>query len=403
MAHKIDVSRGECRGDVSAQFMSRPADERFNDLHALRAQVHEWAERSEAFEVSPTAIDLDVTEVEVTTESGDRKLVERLGFSAPHIGEFTPTPFGFDSLCSLAGVPRNFARAQVEKGGVALAAANLTWGLANRDDAVSLYAMDAGKPGSQLRAITSPKYGRIHDWMVADQLVRVAGSGRGEQRWKSPGCINWGNMTYDPEAAAGSTFFASDRDLFCFLCDDRNPIEVGLLADGSPDLMFRGIIVWNSEVGSKTFGVSTMLLRGVCCNRNLWGCEDFQTIEVRHNSGAPEKFLEEAAPQLIAYAEASTATSLTAIGKARAITFDAKDEERTAQFGLLVDRLGFSRKVAEAILATDPDGHGKATEPCLSAWDLSQRATAWAREIAYQDERVAAERKIGGLMKKLTA
>lgn len=403
MAHKIDVSRGKLDGTVAAQFGSRPADQRFDDLHALRAQVHEWAERSEAVEVQPTSIDVDVEAVEITTESGDTELVERLTFQAPELGTFDPTHYAFDSLCGLAGVPRNFAREQVTRGGAALAAANLTFGLANRNNAVSLYTMDRGQPGSQLRAVTSPTYGRIFDWQIADQLVRVAGNGLGDSRWKVPGEIDWSTMRYDADKLGGSTLFASDRDIWCFLVDDKNPIEVGLLADGSPDLLFRGIAVWNSEVGSKNCGAMTWLLRGVCMNRNLWGVEDFQTITIRHNSGAPEKFLEELAPQLVEYAESSVAGSLGAVRKAKAITFDAKDEERTQQFGLLVDRLGFSRKVAEAILATDPDGNGKAQAPCLDAWDLSQRATAWTREITFQDERTAIERRIGGLMAKLTA
>lgn len=43
-----------------------------------------------------------------------------------------------------------------------------------------------------------------------------------------------------------TTLYASDRDVFLFLVDDTNPIEAGRLADGSPDLYFRGFYCWNS-------------------------------------------------------------------------------------------------------------------------------------------------------------
>jgi hypothetical protein len=37
-----------------------------------------------------------------------------------------------------------------------------------------------------------------------------------------------------------TTLYATDRDVFPFLVDDTNPIEARRLADGSPDLYFRG-------------------------------------------------------------------------------------------------------------------------------------------------------------------
>lgn len=43
--------------------------------------------------------------------------------------------------------------------------------------------------------------------------------------------------------------------MFLFLVDDLNPIEAGLLPDGTPDLYFRGFYCWNSEVGAKTLGI----------------------------------------------------------------------------------------------------------------------------------------------------
>ena len=68
-----------------------------------------------------------------------------------------------------------------------------------------------------------------------------------------------------------TTLYASDRDVFVFLVDDLNPIEAGHLPDGSPDVFFRGLYAWNSEVGAKTLSIASFYLRAVCQNRMLWG------------------------------------------------------------------------------------------------------------------------------------
>ena len=87
-----------------------------------------------------------------------------------------------------------------------------------------------------------------------------------------------------------TTLYASDRDVFVFLCDDANPIEAGRLPDGSPDLYFRGFYCWNSEVGSRSLGIASFYLRAVCANRNLWGVEQFEELTIRHSKYAASRF-----------------------------------------------------------------------------------------------------------------
>ncbi len=96
---------------------------------------------------------------------------------------------------------------------------------------------------------------------------------------------------YVDVTAETTTLYASDRDVFLFLVDDTHPIEAGKLPDGSPDLYFRGFYCWNSEVGSKTLGISTFYLRGVCQNRNLWGVERMQQVANRRCTIPAIRFL----------------------------------------------------------------------------------------------------------------
>lgn len=105
-------------------------------------------------------------------------------------------------------------------------------------------------------------------------MQRIAGNGTGETRWKVPGVLDWSTGVYNPLVDITqdtTTVHASDRDVFLFLVDDLNPIEAGRLPDGSPDLYFRGLYCWNSEVGAKTLGIASFYLRPVCQNRSLSG------------------------------------------------------------------------------------------------------------------------------------
>src|SRR3954463_11091983 len=128
-------------------------------------------------------------------------------------------------------------------------------------------------------------------------------------------------MTYNPRVdvtAETTTLYASDRDVFLFLCDDLNPIEAGRLPDGSPDLYFRGFYCWNSEVGSRSLGIASFYLRAVCQNRNIWGAEQFEEITIRHSKYAASRFADEAAPAPPSFAASSASTFVAGIRAARA-------------------------------------------------------------------------------------
>ncbi|MBB3957885.1 hypothetical protein GGR38_004860, partial [Novosphingobium sediminicola] len=74
-------------------------------------------------------------------------------------------------------------------------------------------------------------------------VMNFAGDGTGDTRWKVPGTIDWSNMRYNPNVditRETTTLYASDRDVFLFLVDDRNPIVAGHLPNGEPDIYFRG-------------------------------------------------------------------------------------------------------------------------------------------------------------------
>jgi hypothetical protein len=255
--------------------------------------------------------------------------------------------------------------------------------------------------GGELRAATGPDYGRIFDWEILEPVKQLVDQSGG--RWKVPGMMTGsrdGMAVYDPEIPVSmdtTTLFASDRDVFVFLVDDRNPIEIGTLANGEPDLIFRGFYCWNSETGSRTAGIAAMYLRGVCMNRNLWGVENFHEIKIRHTKFAPDRFAHEARPALESFAHGATATFVEGVQAAKAAKV-AKDDDQRLEF--LVKRAGLSGRMAKAANARHLEEEGR---PVESVWDAAQAITAIARDIPHQDARIQVERKASALLEKVAA
>jgi hypothetical protein len=378
--YKVDVTRGERIGRVSSEWFSRPADERYLSLSALYDDVHRRTERSRTRVVESALIHVEA----------DRNDPERLSLILPGADSaVSPTHWSFGQLASLVGAPAAYLR-QLP---AALAGINLQYGLtSNRAEQIKTLEIENGR--TELRAVTGPDYGRIYDHELVEAVRRIAGNGTGDTRWKVPGVLDWSTGIYNPRVDITkdtTTLYASDRDVFLFLVDDLNPIEAGRLADGSPDLYFRGFYCWNSEVGAKTLGMASFYLRAVCQNRNLWGVEDFEEINIRHSKYAANRFAHEAAPALLNFANSSPMPFVNGIRAARQRIVARSDEDR-ADF---LRRRGFSKaetgRIIDAVLAEEG-------RPPESIFDFVQGITAVARDKPHQDSRLDMEAKAKKLL-----
>lgn len=383
------TSRGTRDGRVSAQWASRPDDQKFLSLSALRDSVLARSQLSSCDIINPNEVRV------IADENNDIFFDLQNGKKPVDLSHWS-----FGQVSRLIGCPADYIRKLPNK----IAAINLQHGLmAYSGDEMQAYSYHNGS--DVLRAMTGKNYGRIHDHAVVEQVMKIAGNGTGDTNWKVPGMIDWstsagGTVVYNPFVditTETTTLYASDRDVYVFLVDDTHPIEVGKLPDGSPDLMFRGFIVWNSEVGSKSFGITTMLLRGVCCNRNLWGCEDVRDLRIRHTSLAPDRFLAEAAPMLTQYANAPTAGIVSKVRNAKATIVAKTDEERV---DFLTERAKVTKSLADRALEAVLN---EELHPATSVWDMVQGLTAVARKIKHQDARIELETKAGKLMDRIAA
>jgi hypothetical protein len=370
---RVDVSRGQRIGRVSSEWFSRPDDERYLNLPELYEAVRGPAERAQARTVESRAIRVEA----------NRDNPERLAFSVPERDEqVSPTHWSFGQLCTLVGAPTCYLR----QFPAALSAI------------CSRIAPSLSKPWKPITValsfVLSP--GRTMGASGTTNSLPPAGNGTGDTRWKVPGVLDWSTMTHNPfvdVTKETTTLYASDRDVFLFLVDDTNPIEAGRLADGSPDLYFRGFYSWNSEVGSKTLGIASFYLRAACMNRNLWGVENFEQITIRHSKFAAQRFAHEAAPALTNFANSSPAAFVAGIRAARERIVARTDEDRES----FLRKGGFSKSETAKIIETVLGEENRKPE---SIFDFVQGITAFARGKVHQDTRLELEGKAKRLMER---
>lgn len=352
---------------ASREWASRPDDQRFTSLADLKASVEK--RRRESWTAAPRTTDLRV----IPAEGNDLR-IEVYDPTAGQRRELTPSNWSFSQLAGYAQAPAAYLR----KLPAELAAINLQWGLEKapqREDALIL-AQSNGD--NHLRAMTSTSYGRIWDLDV----VRGVEQANADGRWEIPAASY---ATTNPKRA--TTLYASDRDVFIFLVDPRNPVEF------KGERLFRGFITWNSEVGSATFGLTTFLYRYVCDNRIIWGAENVQELKIRHTGGAPERFAYEAEKYLRRYAEDSTENVVKAIDAAQSAVIPTNPGTGKDVASWLQSR-GFTRPQAKAAVETAQAEEGEAR----TVWQIVQGVTAYARSVPHTDDRIALERAAGKLM-----
>lgn len=373
-----NLDRGQTLGTVSSQWSRRPDDQRFLSMEDLLAHTKALADRSWAEGVA-------LKNIQVVSS---RNNMDQLALLDEQGRELNPTHWAFGQLCTMIGAPAAHYRRLPGP----IASIPLQYLLrTERTELGKFYGTNLSDGGHQLRAITSPTYGRVMDYEVVEAMMSVL-----DDTWKVPGMIDWGRMKYDPNHPISkdtTTLYGSDRDVFVFLVRDQYPVEVGKLPNGDPDYMFPGIMVYNSEVGSRSLGIEFMWLRGICCNRNLWGVEDRQVMRIIHTSKAKLRFDTEGVRRLIDLTQQPSSMLQAQVAAARSIRLvDDYGSNRTEP---LTD-LDFSKKAATEILDRFLIEEGRVAE---NAWDYVNAVTAWARDIPHQDDRIAVERVGARFMK----
>jgi hypothetical protein len=358
---------------ASNEWRTRPADQRYTSLIELRDSVRASRARSTEKVVSSRKLGF---------EPANDEPFSPLQIIGPNGNPASPTHWSMNQLASLSGVvPADALR----KLPTALAADCLNFGFQCHRDIEDVGVLlergtDQQEP-NRLKAATGPRYGRIWNDDIASAFVDRFGDGvTGE--WRVPG--EFGKAV--TVTKANTTLYASDRDLFIFLADEQNRIEVPNRRNGKPGSLARGFYAWNSEVGSASVGAAFFMFDYVCQNRMIWGVEGFKEFRLRHTVSAPDRWLGEISPVLIEYANSAASPVEAAIKAAQAKKLDNVKEFMAKRFGV--------RNASQYMQAHEREE----SRPIETLWDCVTGVTAFAKTIEYQDSRVALEREAGELM-----
>ena len=366
--------------EASAQWAHRPADQRFKTLEDLAASVR-------ARRMLSRSIDIDTGKTHVDSRDG---LLTINGEITP----CEPTHWSFGQLSQSIGAPASYLRTLPQ----GLLVQNLNHGL-SANPAGEMKFMTVARedsPVNTLQAITSTTYGRIWDMDVVSCVQRIAERSGG--KFQNPlayahrGQPN-GFKSIDTQTVERAGLYASDRDCFLFMVDGGSLLEAGPRAK-----LNRGFFVWNSETGSRSFGLMTFLFNVVCGNNIVWGAQDINRLVIRHTSGGPTRFDSEAAPTLLAYANASAAPIEATVKRAtELIVWDGKDE--ASLNSALAKCAKFSKSEVREAIAFAKSEEGD----CRTLWQLVQGFTAYARGFDYVDARVDLETRAGKLLELVAA
>lgn len=355
------------------QWASRPDDERFTSLDEMLQHFKLQRQNSRALGLASRDL-----RAEPIIDDESRKALAIVG---PGDAAVAPTHWAFGQLASLAKAPAGYMRALPAD----IAADCINYGLHNERVADIGTLLRGGGDVPMMAAATGPNYGRVWNDAILEATVNRFGNGI-DGDFTVPG--EFGKAV--DVNKSNTTLFGSDRDMWIFLADEKNRIEVPGRRPGETGSLARGFFMWNSEVGSASLGIATFLFDYACSNRIVWGAQGYEEIRIRHTSGAPHRWIEEAAPALESYANSSTAGITKAIEDARAKRIGDQDE--VAEF---LSKRRFTRTQAQGIMASHLAEEGR---PIETLWDATVGATAYAKGIKHQDQRVGIEREAGRIM-----
>jgi hypothetical protein len=360
---------------ASQQWMSRPTDERYTNLLDMQAFKRTVRNNSTSKVISSRQLHLQPT--------GDSRhsltVLDESGYVS------APTHWSFGQLCSLASPgnsPASYFRDTNMPAPMVADCLNYNLRFTRGVENIGLLLTEEGE-FNELRSVNGPNYGRVYDADVVDSLVDKFGDGVTGQ-WRVPG--EFGNrvtVTKD-----NTTLFASDRDMFVFLADEDNRIEIPNRRAGKFGSFARGFFVGNSEVGKSSLFAGFFLFDYVCCNRIIWGADQYTEVRIRHTKGAPDRWLDEVTPVLEEYSQGSAKPVVQAITDAREKRMgDELDAFLATRFG---------KSMVPAIKAIHETEEGR---PIETLWDVTTAATAHARSIKNTDKRIEIERAAGDVLK----
>ena len=358
-----------------SDYRARGADQSFNDVHDLLDYVKTRRDHSERIghpldlmvPIPGSAIEGGADAVYI----GNRKRGSAARLNHHSFGQLASFVPGLKGCLPFMRTHSN-----------QLAASMFTEAIKRSADRKDLQVLETSTDeGLEIRAVNSPSYGVIWDHEMVDEIMEHIDL----SQWQVPAASRMGT-----NKTKATTCYASDRDVYMFLCNASNPIEIP--GSTGRDLMFRGFIAKNSEVGGSSLTWAQFLYRKFCDNRMIWGMEEKDQVRIRHTSGAPMRFAAELAPKVQQFLQSGTQDTVQKVLAAQ--NFEVGKEKKEV-IAWTIKHSGVTKAVAESAYDRAEEEEGNPH----TVWNIQQGITAIARDRKHQDARVQLETQAGKLMR----
>lgn len=376
------VDRPKTLTKASQQWRERPADERYESLPALldaTRRHHALAGLSQA----------PLNEIQVESQG------ETIYLVGPQGGMLTPNHWAFGQLCQRAGAPAGYLRGLP----ASLAASNLQHGLRSAEDdkdaRLLVQKPDGGNVGL-LRAVTSDKYTRVWNHEIAETLVALQAR---IPSWQFPEPFRTVKGSKENAWGDGHTgkqipiAYASDHDMFVFLCDYQRGIDLG---DGN--MLARGFFVENSEVGDGAFRLTMFLFDFVCSNILVWGARHVTEVRLNHVGRVRDRILRADSQVLRALSEYSNASAYAQKQKILNAQNTLLGKDDAEVLATLFGRKALGLSKADIVTAQEVAKRTPRYGNPRSVWAIVNGLTEVSQRTSYADQRIKLDRAAGNVL-----
>lgn len=246
----------------------------------------------------------------------------------------------------------------------------------------------------QIRALTSAGYSRLWDAEILGEI----------NRWVIPNGwqpavpeINqqWAKTNPDGDGYMPA-LFRGDQDMFCFFMGPRED-DGGEFGGLRP-----GIIVFNSEVGVRSFGWMRFYFRGMCANFLIWNALAVALKRAVHRGKVRNTF-DKFRKEIVEIGTSITTEELDKIQVCREQMFVPKTgastwgDAKAEIAGRLFKNFGMTHRasVGSVEFCRAPENEGTNLG---SYWNVSNAVTSFAKGAAYASQRVEFGRIAGAIM-----
>lgn len=379
MEQQVEARNGrnaERSASAMAAWAHRPGDQVFDSVKELVEHTRELKDRSYTREAAVEHLGISAMGDSMRPGMDNMLLTHGKGNGDTMNAQLNS--HSFNQFCQNIG-----ARAgEYRKLPAAIAQIPLTWLTQNSDRKDVKMLVTRGEGGlDSCRAINSPNYGRIWNHEMAEAVEKHIDP----DMWSIPQVSH-----FHTKVGFIST---NDKKVFIFLANESNPITL----KGMDKPLYRGFYGWNSEVGDGTAGIADFCFNSACANRVMIGLTEFKELVIRHTSGAPDRWVQDAVPALNKYVNTST-EKITALLESSRTKKVAKDDNGALKW---LQEHGFTKALSKGALesAREEERGADVNSSPLSVYNIVQGLTAEARAKENNDERVAIELMAGKLFK----